>query len=119
MSGGYIYTISMAANLIPDSLTPMTPEDYISGVNTWQVEPPIAGRSLTAAHIALIIKTCPTSHSKEQDSMFFGLMLIFVGVILLLERLNILEGGFGTYWPVILIAFGLSIFISHQRRRRD
>ncbi len=51
--------------------------------------------------------------------MFFGLILISVGVILLLEKLNILEGGFGTYWPVILIAFGISIFISHQRRRRD
>ena len=51
--------------------------------------------------------------------MFLGLILIFVGIILLLERLNILEGGIGTYWPVILIAVGISIFISHQRQRRD
>ena len=51
--------------------------------------------------------------------MFLGMILIFVGVILLLERLNILEGGIATYWPVILIAFGISMFISHQRRRRD
>ncbi|MDP6453088.1 MAG: DUF5668 domain-containing protein [SAR202 cluster bacterium] len=75
--------------------------------------------SLTIAHITLIIKECPISHSKERGPMFFGLILISVGVILLLEKLNILEGGFGTYWPVILIAFGISIFISHQRRRRD
>lgn len=50
--------------------------------------------------------------------MFLGLILIFVGVILLLEKLNILDGGIGTYWPVILIAIGISIFISHQRRRQ-
>ncbi|RUA05494.1 MAG: hypothetical protein DSY88_00995 [Candidatus Poseidoniales archaeon] len=49
----------------------------------------------------------------------FGLILIFVGVILLLEKLDILSGGFGTYWPVILISFGVSIFVLHQRRRRD
>ena len=51
--------------------------------------------------------------------MFFGLTLIFVGVILLLEKRDILNGGFGTYCPVILIAFGVSIFVSHQRRSRD
>jgi len=45
--------------------------------------------------------------------------LIFVDVILLLEKLDILSGGFGTYWPVILISFGVSIFVLHQRRRRD
>jgi len=51
--------------------------------------------------------------------MFLGLMLIFVGAIILLGKLNIIEGGFGTFWPVILIALGISVFISRQRRRRD
>ena len=51
--------------------------------------------------------------------MFFGLILIFVGVIMLLEKRDILSWGFGTYCPVILFAFGVSIFVSHQRRSRD
>ena len=54
----------------------------------------------------------------EQKPLFVGLILIFVGVALLLERPDILEDGSGTYWPVILIAVGISMFISHQRRRR-
>ncbi len=51
--------------------------------------------------------------------MFFGLTLIFVGVIMLLEKRDILSWGFGTYCPVILFAFGVSIFVSHQCRSRD
>jgi hypothetical protein len=51
--------------------------------------------------------------------MFIGLILIFVGTMILLGKLGIIENGFGTYWPVILIALGISVFVSRQRRRRD
>lgn len=49
--------------------------------------------------------------------MFLGIVIIFVGAILLLERLDIIEGGFSTYWPVLLIALGISIVANQLRRR--
>jgi len=39
------------------------------------------------------MKMCPFSHPKEQKPIF-DLILIFVGVILLLEKLDIISGGF-------------------------
>ncbi len=50
--------------------------------------------------------------------MFLGLVVILIGVILLLERLNIIEGGFSTYWPVLLIALGASMIYDRFRQRR-
>ena len=50
--------------------------------------------------------------------MFLGLVVILIGVILLLERLNIIEGGFSTYWPVLLIALGASMIYDRLRQRR-
>ena len=50
--------------------------------------------------------------------MFLGVVVILIGVILLLERLNIIEGGFSTYWPVLLIALGASMIYDRLRQRR-
>ena len=44
--------------------------------------------------------------------MFIGLALIAIGAILLLERLGVIEGGLGQYWPALLIAIG----VSHHNR---
>ncbi|MBI2936535.1 MAG: hypothetical protein HYY31_07015 [Chloroflexi bacterium] len=49
--------------------------------------------------------------------MFAGLVLVFVGVVLLLERLDIISNGFSTYWPVILIVLGLSFLFNRLSRR--
>lgn len=45
--------------------------------------------------------------------MLFGLVLIAVGVLLLLEKLGIITQGLGTYWPVILIVIGLGILLGN------
>ena len=49
--------------------------------------------------------------------MFLGLVVIFVGAILLLERLDVIEGGFSTYWPAILIALGATMIVNWWRNR--
>ena len=40
------------------------------------------------------------------------------GVILLLERLDVIEGGLSDYWPVLLIAVGVAM-VGNWWRRRD
>ena len=50
--------------------------------------------------------------------MFLGLIVILVGLVLLLEWLEIIEGGFSTYWPVLLIALGASMIFDRLRQRR-
>ncbi len=49
--------------------------------------------------------------------MFLGLAVIFVGLVLLLERLGIIEGGFSTYWPLLLIALGATMVVNWWRKR--
>ena len=46
-----------------------------------------------------------------------GLVLIFFGVILLLENLGIADGLLNTYWPVILIVLGLATLFNIYRIR--
>jgi hypothetical protein len=49
--------------------------------------------------------------------MFPGLALIAVGVLLLLEKLGVIERGLGTYWPVILIILGAGMLLGGRRGR--
>jgi hypothetical protein len=50
--------------------------------------------------------------------MFFGLVLIAVGVIALLVHTGVLSGSVWAYaWPVILILIGLSFLLGRFRRR--
>ena len=49
--------------------------------------------------------------------MFWGLAVLLVGLILLLERLDIIEGGFSTYWPVLLIALGVAMVVNWWRKK--
>lgn len=44
--------------------------------------------------------------------MFPGLAFIFIGVILLLETLDVISKGLGTYWPIIL---GADFLTGHRR----
>ena len=50
--------------------------------------------------------------------MFIGFALIAIGAILLLERLGVIEGGLGQYWPALLIAIGAAIIIEQFRKKR-
>ena len=50
--------------------------------------------------------------------MFIGVVLVIVGVVLLLERLEIIEGGLGTYWPLLLVAVGAAMIFDRLRGKR-
>ena len=51
--------------------------------------------------------------------MFFGLVLIAVGIIALLIVTGVLTGSAWSYiWPVILILLGLSLLLGRLRHRR-
>ncbi len=49
--------------------------------------------------------------------MFWGLAILLIGLILLLERLELIEGGLSTYWPVLLIALGAAMVVNWWRKR--
>lgn len=49
---------------------------------------------------------------------FWGLLIIGIGAVLLLERLGILPGNIWSYvWPLVLIAFGTVVLLASMRRR--
>ena len=49
--------------------------------------------------------------------MAFGLLLIVIGVLFLVDSLNLIEGvGFAELWPVLLIAVGVAIIYDRVRR---
>ena len=47
--------------------------------------------------------------------LYLGSAVIVIGALLLLERMEIIEGSISTYWPVLLIAIGLAMVISWWR----
>ena len=49
--------------------------------------------------------------------MFWGLAVLLIGLVLLLERLDVIEGGFSTYWPVLLIALGVAMVVNWWRKK--
>ena len=49
--------------------------------------------------------------------MFWGLAILLIGLILLLERLDLIQGGFSTYWPVLLIALGAAMVVNWWRKK--
>lgn len=49
--------------------------------------------------------------------MAFGLLLIVIGLLLLVDSLNLFEGvGFEELWPVLVIAVGVAIIYDRIRR---
>jgi len=51
--------------------------------------------------------------------MVLGLIIVAVGVIALLVKLDVLDGSvWGYTWPTILVIIGLSLIFSRFRRRR-
>jgi predicted membrane protein len=55
---------------------------------------------------------------KNQGRIFWGLLLIVLGVVFLLDRMGRLDFGdlIGRYWPVIFILIGISILLSNNLR---
>ncbi len=48
--------------------------------------------------------------------MFLGVLLLLLGVLLLLERLGVIPGGSWNYfWPVVIIAVGVSLIFKSRR----
>ncbi|MBT6691367.1 hypothetical protein HOB10_03485 [Candidatus Parcubacteria bacterium] len=44
-----------------------------------------------------------------------GLIFVIVGILMLLERMDVISGGFWEYlWPVVLIVFGFSLIDKHK-----
>jgi predicted membrane protein len=56
------------------------------------------------------------STQKNQGRIFWGILLIFLGVLFLLDQMNKLDFGdlVGRYWPVIFILIGISILLSNN-----
>jgi hypothetical protein len=56
---------------------------------------------------------------EEEVKMVFGLILIAVGVIAILEKAGVITGSVWDYtWPAILVILGLSFILGRFRRRR-
>jgi hypothetical protein len=50
--------------------------------------------------------------------MFIGLALIFVGVVFMLERLDVTSVELDKLWPVLVIIVELSMLTQRVRQRR-
>lgn len=49
--------------------------------------------------------------------MFIGILLLLLGVLMLLSKLDIIRGDFWAYfWPIALIALGISIVVKHTKK---
>ncbi|MEX2373493.1 MAG: DUF5668 domain-containing protein [Dehalococcoidia bacterium] len=49
--------------------------------------------------------------------MALGVLLVVIGLLFLLDSLDLIEGvGFGELWPVLLIALGAAIIYDRVRR---
>lgn len=67
-----------------------------------------------------IRRRTPTSHAlapTEAHPVAFGLLLVVVGLLLLVDSLNLIEGvGFEELWPVLLVVLGAAIVYDRVRR---
>ena len=51
--------------------------------------------------------------------MFIGLLLVVLGVLMLLDHMGIIHGDIWDYfWPLALVALGLSMIISDKSKKR-
>lgn len=53
---------------------------------------------------------------KIESRMVLGILVILVGIVMLLNGLNIIDAdiSIGTFWPVILIVFGVTSIINYD-----
>jgi hypothetical protein len=51
--------------------------------------------------------------------MFFGVLLIIMGVLMLLDQLGVLPGDMWDYfWPTVIMAIGVSMIFKDKRPRK-
>jgi hypothetical protein len=51
--------------------------------------------------------------------MFIGILLLLIGLLMLLNRLGIIQGGFWDWlWPVLMIAIGINVLSKHFMKRK-
>ncbi len=51
--------------------------------------------------------------------MFFGIVLIIIGALLLLNEIGVIHWSFWGYiWPVLIIAVGLRMIIGEKRPKK-
>lgn len=51
--------------------------------------------------------------------MFFGLFLLLIGLMMLLEKFGLLKGDFWDYvWPALLVALGLAMIFKRKPHLR-
>jgi hypothetical protein len=53
---------------------------------------------------------------KISNRVIFGIVVIFIGIILLLNSMNVIDAdlSLSTYWPMILILFGVAKIINYD-----
>ena len=50
--------------------------------------------------------------------MFVGFFLVFIGVLMLLKKFGMLQGGVWDYiWPAALVAVGLSLILGKRKKQ--
>lgn len=61
------------------------------------------------------------SQPGSNNGLFWGGVLIFFGVLFLLDNFYILDFGdfISTYWPLILVAIGIKILLDHRRQQGE
>ena len=49
--------------------------------------------------------------------MFFGIVLVIIGALMLLEEMGIIYWSFWSYiWPIVIIAFGLRMIMGDKKK---
>ncbi|MEW6050794.1 MAG: DUF5668 domain-containing protein [Candidatus Zixiibacteriota bacterium] len=49
--------------------------------------------------------------------MFWGILLLLLGVLMLLSELDIIQGRFWNFfWPALIIAIGVSVIAKHTKK---
>jgi len=65
-----------------------------------------------------ITNATPVRHKRRTRSFFWPIVLIFIGVLLLLSNLGIMDWGTWTllwrFWPLILVAIGIDVLIGQR-----
>ena len=52
--------------------------------------------------------------------MFFGVLLIVMGILMFLDQIGIIHGDWWDYfWPTVIVAIGVSMIFKHKRPHKS
>ncbi len=54
----------------------------------------------------------------NSGTIIWGLFLVIAGMLLIADNLYLIDFDFGTFWPLILVFFGLIMIIKNAGRNR-